>query len=169
MRIREIFIFKISWFFWLQIKRNPNFMYFEARRIFVLFTIISYKLHPIEFCPLSKHVNVPSLKGFGLIEQRSGETEMSLAHWSVFGLWGFFPVLEHCLTVSFDLLLEFQMPFSFFQLGTLELGNRFLMLATTAQLQQRQCDLPTNSWIIFIHPDLIITDFASAPFREVEA
>lgn len=80
MEIREIILVKISWFFVIAEKDNPNFMDFEARRIFVLLTIISYKSHPSEFCPLSKHVNVPSLKGFGLIEQTTGETEGSLVH-----------------------------------------------------------------------------------------
>lgn len=61
-------------------KSNLNFMDFEARKVFVLFTIMSYISHPSEFCPLSKHVNVPSLKGFGLIEQRTGETEVSVVH-----------------------------------------------------------------------------------------
>lgn len=88
-------------------------MDFEARTIFVLFNIISYKSHPSEFCPLNKDFNVPSLKGFGLTEQRTGEAEVSLVHWSVFGLWGFFQSLITVLLFSFDLLLEFWMPLSF--------------------------------------------------------
>lgn len=141
-------------------------MDFEARRIFGLFTIISYKSHPNQFCPLSKHVNVSSVKDLIWLSREQEKlkcpwcTEVSLVF--VF----FVQSLSTVLLFSFDLLLEFPMPF--FELGTPELGKMFLILASTVQLQQRQCDLPTNTWIIFIHPDLIISDFTSAPFREIK-
>lgn len=70
MGLREIIFVKISWFFLITEKSNPNFTDFETRRIFVLFTMISYKSHASEFCPLSKHVNVPSLTGFSLSREQ---------------------------------------------------------------------------------------------------
>lgn len=84
-------------------------MDFETRRIFVLFTMISYKSHASEFCLLSKHVNVPSLTGFSL----SREHEKLKCSWcTVFE--AFFQSLNTVLLFSFDLLLEFPTPFSFF-------------------------------------------------------
>lgn len=91
----RIFLQELFLVFVIAEKGNLNFMDFQARRIFVLLTLISYKSHPNEFCPLSKHVNIPSLEGFGLIEQKLKSSWCT----DVFGLWGFFPVLEHCLTV----------------------------------------------------------------------